>query len=229
ERARSRNLLDLLNERQGDISQGVDPQLLEREVRQSRQIEEKLESLEDLVGQKGKDAEKRRLKQELQTLNASLDQTRADIRIRSPRYAALTQPQPLNAAQIQDLLTDDTCLLQYSVGEERSYLWLVSRNDIRPFVLPGRAEIDRAVNALLDVIRVYDTSKGSPKDTRAYIDAPLNYAKRSFELSEMLLKPLSARTAYKRIVIVADGTLQYVPFGALPLPTEANAKTASSG
>jgi CHAT domain-containing protein/tetratricopeptide (TPR) repeat protein len=230
ERARSRNLLDLLNERHGDITQGVDPQLLEREVRQSRQIEEKLESLEDLVGQKGTDAEKSRLKHEFETLNASLDQTRAEIRNRSPRYAALTQPEPLNPAQIQKLLTDDTCLLQYSLGEHRTYLWLVSRNEIRPFTLPGRPEIERTVTALLDVIRAYDVrTKVSAAATRAYIEAPFNYAKRSFELSEMLLKPLSSKLAYKRIIIVADGKLQYVPFGALPLPTDANAKAASAG
>jgi CHAT domain-containing protein len=34
---------------------------------------------------------------------------------------------------------------------------------------------------------------------------------------------------FKRIIIVADGPLQYVPFGALPVPSDANAKAAASG
>ena len=232
ERARSRNLLDLLNESQADIRKGVDPALLEKEQMQRREIEGKLDLLQALLTQKDKEAQRATLQRELEGLNRSLDQTRAEIRNRSPHYAALTQPQPLKPAQIQNLLDDETCLLQYSIGDERSYLWFVTRNNIRPYTLPGRAEINKAVVALLDVIRVHEPPSPSDdiqKQISKRREAQVTYPKRTLELSNMVLKSVTSRMAFKRIIIVADGPLQYVPFGALPVPGEANDKAATSG
>lgn len=232
ERARSRNLLDLLTESQTDIRKGADPVLLEKEQSQRREIEGKLDQLQTLLIQKDKEAQSTRLQQELDALNRSLDQTKAEIRNRSPHYAALTQPEPLKPAQIQKLLDDETCLFQYSVGDERSYLWVVTRNNIRPYSLPGRKEIDEAALALLDVIRVHEP-RSQPTDIARQIallrEAQVTYPKRTFELSNLVLKPVASRLGFKRIVIVADGLLQYVPFGALPAPTETNEKAAVSG
>jgi CHAT domain-containing protein/tetratricopeptide (TPR) repeat protein len=232
ERARSRNLLDLLTESHADIRKGVDPVLLEREQMQRKEIEGKLDLLQVSSTQKDKETQRVTLQRELEVLNRSLDQTRAEIRNRSPRYASLTQPQPLKPAQILELLDDETCLLQYLVGDERSYLWFVTRNNIRPYTLPGRAEIDKSVLALLEVIRVHEPPT-PPVDIQKQIlqlrEALVNYPKRAFDLSYLVLKPVTSRMGFKRIIIVADGMLQYVPFGALPVPSEANAKAASSG
>jgi CHAT domain-containing protein/tetratricopeptide (TPR) repeat protein len=232
ERSRSRNLLDLLNESQADIRRGVDQVLLDKEQTLRREIEGKLDLLQTVLTQKNKDTERVALQLELETLNRSMDETRAEIRARSPRYAALTQPQPLRPAQIQELLDDDTCLLQYSVGEERSYLWFVTRNNIRPYALPGRAEINRAVVSLLEVIRVHEPlpSSGNIEKRIAQLrEALVTYPKRTFDLSNIVLRPLTSSLNFKRIIIVADGQLQCVPFGILPIPSEANARAASTG
>ena len=232
ERARSRNLLDLLTESQADIRKDIDPVLLEKEQMQRREIEGKLDLLQTLLTQKDKEPEKARLRQELEALNRSLDQTRDEIRKRSPRYADLTQPQPLKPAQIQRLLDDETCLLQYSVGDERSYLWFVTRNNIRPYTLPGREKIDGAVNALLNMIKVHEPPLPGADIQKHIADqqkAITTYPKLTFNLSDIVLKPVTSRMGFKRIIIVADGMLQYVPFGALPIPSDANAKAASSG
>lgn len=232
ERGRSRNLLDLLTESQADIRTGVDPLLLEKEQRQRREIEGKLDLLQELLTQKDKEAQKATLQRELEALNRSLNQTRAEIRTRSPRYAALTQPQPLKPAQIQELLDDETCLLQYSVGDERSYLWFVTRNTIRPYTLPDRKKIDEAVKALLKVIKVHEPpapNSDIQKQILKMRDALVTYPKLTFDLSNLVLKPVAARLGFKRIIVVADGPLQYVPFGALPVPSEANTKAAASG
>jgi CHAT domain-containing protein len=230
ERARSRNLLDLLNESQADIRRGVDPDLLEKEQTQRREIEGKLDLLQTLLPQKDKEAQKATLQRELEALNRKLDQTRADIRNRSPRYASLTQPKPLKPAEIQALLDEETCLLQYSVGEERSYLWFVTRYNIRAYTLPGRAEINKAVMALLDVIRAHEPPQPST-NIEAHIsklrEALVTYPKRTLDLSNIVFKQVSARMGFKRIIIVSDGPLQYVPFGALPLPGEANGKASA--
>jgi CHAT domain-containing protein len=233
ERARSRNLLDLLSESYANIRQGVDRGLLEKEQVQRREIEGKLELLQTLLlTQKSKEPQKIALQRELAALNRALDQTKAEIRNRSPRYASLTQPRPLNAAQIQELLDDETCLFQYSIGEERSYLWFVTRNNIRPYTLPGREKIHEAVQKLLEVIKVHEPPTQSTdiaKQVAKLREAQIDYPKRAFDLSNLVLKPVASRIGFKRIVIVADGPLQYVPFGALPVPNEPNAKAAASG
>lgn len=232
ERARSRNLLDLLNENHADIRQGVDPLLLEQEVSRRRQIEEKLEQLQIFASQKDKEAQKTALKQELEKLGRLLDQTRAEIRDRSPRYAFLTQPQLLRPAQVQALLDDETCLLQYMIGDERSYLWFITRTNIRAFTLPTREKILDAANALVNTIKVFEPLKPSD-DIRKRIaeqrEALVKYPRQTFDLSEMVLKPVTSRFAFKRIVIVPDGPLQSVPFGALVVPNDANAKAAAAG
>lgn len=232
ERARSRNLMDLLNESHADIRKDVDPDLLRKEQMQRGEIERKLDRLQTLLMQKDKEAQRLTLQQELDALNRLLDQTRAEIRNRNPRYAALTQPVPLTPAQIQELLDDETCLLQYSVGDERSYLWFVTRDDIRAYTLPGRDDINKAVQALLHVIEVHDPLSLSGNIETQIANARkalITYPKRTFELSNMVLKPITSKIKYKRLIIVADGPLQYVPFGALPVPSEANAKAAALG
>ncbi|HSE16265.1 MAG TPA: CHAT domain-containing tetratricopeptide repeat protein [Pyrinomonadaceae bacterium] len=232
ERARSRNLMDLLNESQADIRQGVDPILVEKEQRQRTEIEGKLDLLQTLLTQKGKERQINAVQGELDASNRLLDQTREEIRKRSPRYASLTQPQPLKPAQIQELLDDETCLLQYSIGDERSYLWFVTRQNIRPYTLPPRKKISEAVENLREVIKVHEPPLPSgdiEKHIQKLREALVTYPKRTFDLSSMVLKPVTARMGFERIIIVADGPLQYVPFGALPVPSDANAKALSAG
>lgn len=231
ERARSRNLLDLLSESQADIRKGVDPVLAEKEQTQRREIEGKLDLLQELLPQKDKDVQKAALQRQLETLNRSLAHTRGEIRRLNPDYASLTQPQPLTPAQIQGLLDDETCLMQYAVGEERSYLWFVTSNSIQPYTLPGRTYIKNLVNELLDVIKVHGPRPPSV-DIKEWISsqrkALVDYPQLTLKLSNMALKPVTSKLAFKRIIIIADGPLQYVPFGALPVPSEANARAAST-
>ena len=239
ERARSRNLLDLLDESQTDIRKGVDPVLLNKELAQSRQISEKLDQLQELVHLPNKEAEKKKVLQELEALNRKFDETRAQIRERSKRHEKLTHSQVLDLtqqkllkpAQIQELLDDETCLLQYMISEERSYLWFVTRNDIQPYTLPDREEIEVAVNALIEIIRVHEPLPSSDKAKQLDLlsKEQVLYAERAFHLSKMVLQPVTAKMAFKRMIIVADGPLQYAPFGTLTVPNDANARAAAAG
>src|SRR6185503_10291663 len=53
-------------------------------------------------------------------------------------------------------------------------------------------------------------------------DAEAEYPKAAAELSKILLTPVAAELKLKRLVIVGEGVLQYVPFAALPSPTTDN-------
>ena len=66
---------------------------------------------------------------EIENLTNEYQQVETQIRQTSPRYAALTQPQPLTLKEIQmQVLDADTLLLEYSLGEERSYLYGITHS-----------------------------------------------------------------------------------------------------
>ena len=72
------------------------------------------------------------LRKEIKLLLAQYHDLEAQIRISSPRYAALTQPSPLSLKEIQERVLDsDTLLLEYALGAERSYLWMVTSNSLK--------------------------------------------------------------------------------------------------
>src|SRR5262249_42459758 len=126
------------------------------------------------------------------------------IRLKSPRYAALTQPSPLSLKEIQQLLDPDTILLEYSLGEERSFLWLVTSTSMASFVLPKRKEIEAAVKEVLNLL----TESGTPEEFEA----------KAAQVSQILLGPVASKLGKNRLAVVADGLLQYLPFAALPAP-----------
>ncbi|HJY27996.1 MAG TPA: CHAT domain-containing tetratricopeptide repeat protein [Pyrinomonadaceae bacterium] len=225
ERARARNLLDLLAESRTDIRQGVDPQLLALERTQREQLDDKLKQYQTISSANSKEAQRAAADKEILALLSTFDQTQAEIRKSSSRYAALTQPQPLKPDQMQQLLDDDTLLLEYALGEKQSYLWVVSKNDVHPYVLPGRAQIENAAQNFHKSLRAWERQRPN-EDVRTFIarrnTAPQNYRRRALELSNIVLAPVSSQIAKKRLVILADGALQYVPFGALPASSSAS-------
>lgn len=233
ERARARNLLDFLTESRANIRQGVDPQLLARERTQRHELADTLAKLQTLLSKKHSDDERILIERELQSRTRLLDQTRAEIRRRSPRYAALSQPQPLRLQQLQELLDRDTVLLEYALGEERSYLWLITPTQVRPFTLPGRARIEQAVENFLESIRAQEPATSTQLDDRLAYTAKLrraaaDYSKHAFHLSRMVLGPAFSALKNQRLVIIADGPLQYVPFAALPIARTVRSSNAAT-
>jgi CHAT domain-containing protein len=100
------------------------------------------------------------------------------------------------------LLDDDTALLEYSLGEERSYLWWITRAGHETFELPGRAMLETAARKLHRLM-------SSRRTRQASID------RESLKVAELLLGQVAPRLSQRRLVIVAPDILQYVPFEAL--------------
>ncbi len=145
ERARARSLLELLTEARADIRQGVDSSLLVRERSLQQRLNARAAEQARLLNRKHTPAQAEDLAKEIAAIIAEYEEVQAQIRARSPRYAALTQPQPLGLTEIQQqALDEDTLLLEYALGEKRSYLWLVSQRSVDSYELPPRAEIEAA-------------------------------------------------------------------------------------
>ena len=57
-------------------------------------------------------------------------------------------------------------LLEYSLGEEKSYVWAVEKNSLAAFELPKRSEIDRAAHLVYKVLTSRNVGEASESDPR---------------------------------------------------------------
>ncbi|MFN9913827.1 MAG: hypothetical protein ACK53L_14640, partial [Pirellulaceae bacterium] len=119
----------LLQDARADIRQGVNPALLEQEKALKYQRIALDKRWEMAFSEAGSSGQLPQLQQERQQLLQKTELLRQNMRTSSPRYASLTDPQPLTLAQVQQQLLDpDTLLLQYALGKERSHLFVVSHD-----------------------------------------------------------------------------------------------------
>ncbi|HEX8290126.1 MAG TPA: CHAT domain-containing tetratricopeptide repeat protein, partial [Pyrinomonadaceae bacterium] len=221
ERARARGLLEMMSESGIEVRQGVDAALLGRERELSQRLSAKAARLISMLGQQNRQEQAAALKKEVGALEEEYQQVLGDIRRRSPRYAALTQPRPLGLREIQQLLDPDTLLLEYSLGAERSYLWAVTRGGLRSFQLPGRERVEQAARRLYELVTARSVRKQgeSARQRQERISQSDSLTPEAAgELGRLLLGPAASELRGRRLVVVADGALQYIPFAMLPVP-----------
>ncbi|MEM9555828.1 MAG: CHAT domain-containing protein [Acidobacteriota bacterium] len=113
----------------------------------------------------------------------------------------------VDAQEAARLLDPGTLLLEYLLGESRSFVWTIDREDFDVFELPGRPEIERLARQAHEDLSTLDLRTG--RTSRRALE----------QLGRIVLEPVAARlAAARRVVVVADGALHYVPFAALPAP-----------
>ncbi len=228
EQARARSLLDLLSESGASVSEGVPAELLKRK---QENIERQQEIAELLTGINiSTDEPKKKpgeLEQELDQLQTAFNEVENQIRVASPRYAALTSGQSLSLVDVQQKILDDqTVLLEYSLGPEASYLWAADSKSLTLHKLAPRPALDKLVTDLraqlipaklqrrivgIDVAA--DPTRGLGVVTSSEDAAPFIAA--SSALYRAAVEPVSSLIAEKRLLVVADGGLNYIPFEAL--------------
>ena len=108
---------------------------------------------------------------------------------------------PISTPSSASCSTADTALVEYALGEERSYAWVVDTASFTAHELPPRARIEALARRAHDAL-----SRPQAPDRRVRLQ----------ELSDAIVAPLGGRIAGKRLAIVTEGTLQYIPFAALP-------------
>ncbi|HEX7771411.1 MAG TPA: tetratricopeptide repeat protein, partial [Pyrinomonadaceae bacterium] len=222
EKSRARSLLDLLHEARAEIQQGIEPSLIEREAHLRRLIAEAAERQTRLLSGKYTEEQALAASKEIDALTTEYDQVQARIRQSSPRYASLVEPAPLSVAEIQKRVLDqNTLLLEYALGEQKSFVWVVAHDAVKSFELPGRAIIEQGAKRFYQLL----TERGvaMPNETlvqrKQRLDhVEMDYPQAAASLGRMLLAPVAAELGQKRLLIVAEGVLQYVPFAALPSP-----------
>lgn len=173
------------------------------------------------------------LESELDNLESQYAAIEEQARDSSPRYAALTRPRSLTISELQqNVLSDVTALLEYSLGDESSYLWAVTRGgvtlvrlparsaigkkalDFRAMLIPGqlRRPILSADGADGAASRGLDVARAGSATALADVKS---YAATAHDLYKVLVEPASSVIGGKHLIIVADGALHYIPFETL--------------
>jgi CHAT domain-containing protein len=221
EQFRLRTLLELLSESRIELSQGIDPGYLTR----LNELQLKLESAETLRAQSinRKQTEKlAEIEKEIEELLRQRDLLDAQIRASHPQYAALKMPTPLSPSEIQrQLLDGETVLLEYLLGASESYLWLVTTDSISSYRLPQTQKINQAARRVQQLLTLSNQPSGAETLKEKHARQAMQKAEfdqASRELSRMILGPVAGKLGNKRLLIVGDGILQYIPFGVLPAP-----------
>lgn len=196
ERSRARSFLALLAER--DLEFRELPAELARSRRDnSARYDRALAGLADWTPAAGEEA-REALRRELDRLRRERDEIAERIRAASPRVAELRQPQPLDVDAARRVLDPGTLALSYSVGGEKTALFALTRDgDLRVEVLPvGEARLRRDVESFLERVRAQE--------------------KPAADLYRELIAPVADLVARsERLLILPDGPLHRLPFGAL--------------
>lgn len=222
ERSRARTLIDSLAETHSQMRGAFEGALPRREQTLRNELHARAQRVESLASGHASDADLRRARTGFDDALREYNELEASIREANPRYAALVEPRPLAVADIQQRVLDGgTLLLEYALGDEHSYAWLVSRDSVTGVVLPPRARIEALAHTLYEDLNARNrNAAGESIDQQRLrlLAADASFDRTAHQLADVLLGPFTARLGSRRLVVVADGALNYVPFAALPLP-----------
>jgi len=203
ERARARGLLDLIAEGRIDVQEGIAPELKQRET----ELGARLSWIQEQLGILARSPESGRttdLSAQLDQVGEEMERLEEEIRRRHPRYAEVRYPTPLRLEQIEGLLDERTALLEYFVGREASFLFLVTRNGLSVHRLPAAGVLERKA-----------------QDLRKTLEKPGPLTLGRFQLAagdlyDVLLGPVAPQIARTPSLLISpDGPLFLLPFEAL--------------
>ena len=150
---------------------------------------------------------------EVRALRQELDDANEQIALQARPFDDVYDSQPLTLAQVQNLLAQagpGAAVLLYSLGDDRSCLWAITKASAKLYELPPRPQLKSAAEALRKEMR--------PQQQRRAASKAVAQSKRLYDL---LLKPCESQLrGVRELLIVPDGVLAYVPFDALATRTD---------
>jgi len=135
------------------------------------------------------------------------------MKVIDPSMASLvhTEPYPLTSLQTQGGLDGETAILEYFIGEKKSYLLFITQKSCEIFALPPRRSIEESIKAYLKYV-----SSPPEKHFNGLLAARRIFKEFLFPLGQ------DSRNDVSRLIIIPDGILHYLPFEALAISGNEN-------
>jgi CHAT domain-containing protein len=222
EESRARSLLDQLNESQANLREGATADLRRREREVNGMIQSLAEYWYDLSLSNRKDStDLVEIGNRMDRLRAESHDIQATLRAQNLKRLAIAPLELKDLGQIQkELQAAGAMLLEYSLGDERSYLWAITPDSVQSFELQPRKILEAATREVYDLMTTRQKLDGGAYgDYRPIIEAAdACYPEKAVQLSQMLLGPVAGQLGTRRLIVVTEGALQYLQFEALPIP-----------
>lgn len=196
ERAKARAFLDRLEISQVNISNGINYKLINQEKELMKDISKLYTKL---LATELSFQEKNNIQKELDNLESQLETLKREIRSKSPAYAGLKYPQIITLEQTQkEILNKKTAFFAYSIGEENSFLFVITKNSLKIFSIPSRDDLQKLVKDYLKVI--------TDKDNKNF--------QSGYTLFRKLVQP-GLEEGISNLIFVPEDILHFLPFEAL--------------
>ncbi len=208
ERSRARSLLDLLFDGRDRIRADVDPALLARIRELEQQINMLAVRLNSAARVNSDVSQLSKLKTEIDTRLADRELIQDRMERDNPRYASLWRPHPASLPEVQSELDGETALLEFSLGEEQSFLWVIRRTGCKMVKLPGRTSIEALARRILHLA-------GNVKGRAGNAQAAAQLRQSISALRNELFRDTASEKVARRWIVVPDGVLNYIPMSAL--------------
>jgi CHAT domain-containing protein len=221
EQSRARTLLEMLVQGHVNIREGAETAAIEKERLLQAALTLKTNRRINLLQGEHSDTQLAAISKEIDETLAQFQDLEDQIRSNDPKYAGLTQPKTLTVSEVQHQLLDSaTILLDYVLGSEHSYVFLLTPTSLDFYPLPKKSDVESAAHHVYSLLmspnQRIEGEKSEQYQARMAKDNA-DYETAVGALGRMLLEPVSKQIKGKRLLIVADGALQYIPFGVLPV------------
>ncbi|MHC9540214.1 MAG: CHAT domain-containing protein [Vulcanimicrobiota bacterium] len=212
EGSRSRALLDMLTRGGVNITKDVPPAYLDEVKKLYADMRRKRAIIEN-EAVKSKDRSgnaliKERLA-ELEKLKQSYNELMRKIGLSNNEYVELKSVKPCRLADIQKLIPDGAVMLEYFIGKESAFLFVIDRNDFKIHDLKIDGE-------KLDEEKLLDLVVEARQSIMENTEAPDVTKKILAQLYSILVEPAKSEIEGKKMLIVVPHRwLQVIPFTAL--------------
>jgi len=147
------------------------------------------------------------LQRELIEVEDDLAERRLQAELNHPSHQLIFS-RPATLKQLQNQLGDGQSVIEFYLGETRSFVWLISRGTIGFEILPGRSEIEGRVRRYLDEL-------STPPSNLHLQSRLVKQRDLAQELFTMLFGKLASQLGDFKLIVIPDGLLNQVPFESL--------------
>lgn len=202
ERARARTFLDQLGNTHIDLYRNVDPQL----VQHQQTLRSELTTFEETLRQERSRSINQQDQELIRKLTTSLAAKQKEyqeiitrIQVNNPEYSSLINVAPLTLTEIQSLLDQETTLLSFFVTDEKIFAFILTAQSFNVTEIPvPKMDLDETI-----------------RDFRSFPTLTQNPPESLKKLYSWLVEPLETKLKTKRIGIIPNESLHYLPFAAL--------------
>lgn len=149
---------------------------------------------------------------------------RIEIKLRqaNPRLADTQSLETLSLEQLQNILMPDSVVLEYFVGKEKSFLWLVTSSKLYTFQLENKESLIAAINRFSLAVSTKPASNAASElyklnELAGQLSKKI-LGNQAISLDDQSITPFSLLKGKNRIIVIGDDLLHTVAWSALTAP-----------